>query len=165
MLPFEVESWSHSVYSGLKSAKETCQQLCSICFNNPSIQWYGAQWHFGNSPQLLTLNQALPIWKSIRREMWPDCLDCSFPALTSLSSVTSVVTPTDCNGGLWYHLVVEMDNSVGLCSFIFKWIRERQKVILIADGIGGTWLFFVATYPSESMLFSWTMAFRASEFA
>lgn len=49
-------------------------------------QYSEAQWHFRNSPQLLALNQTMPIWISIRREMWPDCLVCSFPALATLAT-------------------------------------------------------------------------------
>lgn len=94
------------------------------------------------SPQLLALNQTLPIWKGIRREMWPDCLVCSCPALATLISVPSAVTPIGFQRGLWGHLVVEIVNT----SQLVKTTRENA-------------------YPSESMLFSRTMAFRASEFA
>lgn len=105
--------------------KETWWQLHPAGFNIPTSQWCGP--HFGNSPQLLALNQTSPIWKRTRGEMWPDCLPGSFPAPAPLISPSGEA----------------------------KVLSGRP---MVPSGGGDT-------YPSESMLFSWTMAFRASELA
>lgn len=94
----------------------------------------------GKSPQLLALNQTLPIWKSIRREMWPDCLVVfiSCPGYSHFShfshfSCDNQQASKEAYGAIWWSQMGE---------------TARED-----------------THPSESMLFSQTMAFRASVFA
>lgn len=102
------------------------------CFNIPTPQWFVPRWHFGSGLQLLALNQTLPIWMSIRGEIWTDWLVSSIPALAALARG---VSDKEASGAIWWS----------------GWLVHHKTQ--------------ETTYPSESMLVSWTMAFRASRFA